>query len=103
RDFSGTITRTANSLNPKTRTLRVEADIPNPDHTLVPGMYVNVDFQVPTEGSVQVPAASLVFRSDGPHVGVVDNDNRITFRKVTIVRDNGNTVQLGPGVEAGDR
>jgi RND family efflux transporter MFP subunit len=103
RDFNGKITRTANSINPKTRTLRVEADIPNPDHTLVPGMYVNVDFQVPTEDLVQVPAAALVFRSDGPHVGVVDNDNRITFRKVTIVRDNGNTVQLGPGVTAGDR
>ena len=102
-DFNGKITRTANSINPKTRTLRVEADIPNPDHALVPGMYVNVDFQVPSEGSVQVPAASLVFRSDGPHVGVVDNDNRITFRKVTIVRDNGSTVQLGPGVAAGDR
>ena len=52
---------------------------------------------------MQVPAAALVFRSDGPHVGVVGNDNRITFRKVTIVRDNGNTVQLGPGVAAGDR
>ena len=63
----------------KTRTLRVEADIPNPDHALVPGMYVNVDFQVPTEGLVQVPAAALVFRSDGPHVGVVDNDNRVDF------------------------
>ena len=103
RDFNGKIARTANSINPKTRTLRVEADIPNPDHTLVPGMYVNVDFQVPTEGLVQVPAAALVFRSDGPQVGVVDNDNRITFRKVTIVRDNGNTVQLGSGVTAGDR
>src|SRR5208337_522480 len=103
RDFNGKITRTANSINPKTRTLRVEADIPNPDHTLVSGMYVNVDFQVPSEGLVQVPAASLVFRSDGPQVGVVDNDNRITFHKVTIVRDNGNTVQLGPGLEAGDR
>ncbi len=103
RDFKGKITRTANSINPKARTLRVEADIPNPDHALVPGMYVNVAFQVPTEGSVQVPAASLVFRSDGPYVGVVDSDNRITFRKVTIVRDNGSTVQLGPGVEAGER
>ncbi len=102
-DFNGKITRTANSINPKTRTLRVEADIPNPDHALVPGMYVNVDFQVPSEGSVQVPAASLVFRSDGPHVGVVDKDNRITFRKVTIVRDNGSTVQLGPGLAAGER
>ena len=103
REFDGKITRTSNAINPQTRTLRVEADIPNPDHALVAGMYVNVAFQVPTKGSVQVPAAALVFRSGGPQVGLVDGDNRLTFRKVTIVRDNGNLVQLGSGVSSGDR
>jgi RND family efflux transporter MFP subunit len=101
--FNGKVTRTANAINPQTRTLRVEADIPNPDHALVSGMYVNVKFEVPTEGLVQVPAAALVFRSGGPQVGLVDRDGRITFRKVTITRDNGDTVELGGGVSAGDR
>jgi RND family efflux transporter MFP subunit len=103
RKFDGEVTRTANAINPHTRTLRVEADIPNPDHALVPGMYVNVNFEVPTEGLVQVPAAALVFRSGGPEVGVVDKDGRMRFRGVEIVRDNGALVELGSGVSAGDR
>jgi RND family efflux transporter MFP subunit len=103
REFNGKVARTANAIDPQTRTLRVEVDIPNPDHTLVPGMYVNVDFQVPTGGLVQVPAAALVFRSGGPQVGLVDNNDRMTFRKVTIIRDNGETVELGAGVSGGDR
>jgi RND family efflux transporter MFP subunit len=101
--FGGKVTRTASAINPQTRTLRVEADIPNPDHTLVPGMYVNVIFQVPTKGLVQVPAAALVFRSGGPEVGLVGADNRMVFRSVTIMRDNGDIVELCSGVSAGDR
>lgn len=103
REFSGKIARTANAINPQTRTLRVEADIPNPDHALVPGMYVNVNFRVPTEGLVQVPAAALVFRSGGPEVGLVDKESHVRFRKVKINRDNGDIVELCSGVSAGDR
>ena len=103
REFDGKITRTSNSINSQTRTLRVEADIPNPDHALVSGMYVSVDFQVSTKGLVQVPAAALVFRSGGPQVGLVDGDNRLTFSKVRIARDDGNAVLLGSGVSPGDR
>ncbi len=101
--FNGQVTRTANSINPQTRTLRVEVDIPNADHTLVPGMYVNVDFQISTNGLMQVPAAALIFRLSGPQVALIDKNNRIAFRKVMIVRDNGNTLEIGSGVSAGDR
>ncbi len=103
QEVSGKVTRTASAINPQTRTLRVEADIPNPDHTLVPGMYVNIKFLVPTEDLVQVPSAALVFRSGGPEVGLVGRDSRIKFRKVKIMRDNGDIVELGPGVSAGER
>jgi len=100
--FDGKVARTADAINPQTRTMRVEVDIPNPNHTLASGMYVNVTFQVPTGGLVQIPAAALVFRSDGPQVAVVDKEQRIVFHKVTIVRDNGNTVEIGSGVTSGD-
>ncbi len=102
-EFGGKITRTANSINPQTRTLRVEVDIPNADHALVAGMYVSVDFQVPAKGLVEVPAAALVFSSGGPMVGLVDEENSLTFHKVRIVRDDGNLVQLGSGVSPNDR
>ena len=102
-EFDGKITRTGDSINPQTRTLRVEIDIPNPNHALVAGMYVNVDFQFPAKGMVEVPAAALVFSSRGPLVGLVDEENRLTFHDVNIVRDDGNFVQLGSGVSIGDR
>jgi hypothetical protein len=50
-----------------------------------------------------VPAAALLFRSGGPQVALVGRDNRITFRDVTIARDDGSVVELGSGVAPGDR
>lgn len=101
--ISGKITRTAEAINPQARTLRVEIDIPNPDDVLVPGMYVDVAFQLETSDMVQVPAAALVFRSSGPEVAVIDNSGHISFRKVVITRDDGNMVELGTGVSPGER
>jgi RND family efflux transporter MFP subunit len=101
--FSGKVTRTANAINPQVRTLRVEVDIPNPDRLLVPGMYVTVSFQLKSNNLMQVPAAALVFRSSGPHVAVVDESGKVSFRKITIARDDGNVVELGAGVTAGEK
>lgn len=103
RVFDGKVTRTAGAINSKTRTLRVEIDIPNLDHALVPGMYINSVFHVPTAGLVQIPAAALVFRSGGPQVAIVDKDNKVNFNQVVITRDNGNTVEISSGVSSGDR
>jgi RND family efflux transporter MFP subunit len=101
--ISGKITRTAEAINPQARTLRVEIDIPNPDEVLVPGMYVDVAFQLQTSDMVQVPAAALVFRASGPEVVVIDNAGHVSFRKVAIARDDGNMVELGSGVAPGEK
>jgi RND family efflux transporter MFP subunit len=103
RVFNGKIVRTATAINRQTRTLRVEVDIPNPDHILVTGLYVDVGFQVPTEGLAQIPAAALVFRSGGPQVAVVGKDNRIAFHAVKIARDSGSTIEISSGLAAGDK
>jgi multidrug efflux pump subunit AcrA (membrane-fusion protein) len=83
--------------------MRVEVDMPNAKHLLVPGMYVNVAFQLPTRGTVEVPAAALIFRSSGTQVAKVDPDGKIEFNDVTIARDNGSLVELGSGAKPGDR
>jgi RND family efflux transporter MFP subunit len=102
RTYPGSVTRTSQSINQQARTLRVEVDIPNGQRTLVPGMYVKVGFGLQPKGLVQVPAAALIFRSGGPQVARVDKNNHISFRDVTIARDDGNAVELGSGVEPGD-
>jgi len=101
--FSGKIARSAESMNAQARTMRVEVDMPNADHRLVPGMYVNVAFSLPPRGLVEVPAAALIFRSSGTQVAQVDDGGKITFETVSIARDNGSLVELSSGVKPGDR
>ena len=101
--FSGKITRSAEAINPQARTMRVEVDLPNANNALVPGLYVTVAFRLEPKGLVEVPAAALTFRANGPQVARVDSSGKVQFVNVTIVRDNGNLVELGPSIRPGDR
>ena len=101
--FSGKIARSAESINSQARTMRVEVDMPNANHRLVPGMYVNVAFSLPARGQVEVPAAALIFRSSGTQVARVDDGGKISFATVSIARDDGSMVELSSGVKPGDR
>jgi RND family efflux transporter MFP subunit len=108
RKFEGKITRTANAIDPVSRTLHVEADIPNtagPHDTrpmLVPGMYVEVSFDLVKRALLQVPASALLFRSSGSQVAVVGPDGKISFRTVTIAMDQGDYVEIDSGLSLGD-
>lgn len=101
--FSGKIARSAESINAQARTMRVEVDMPNANHALVPGMYVNVAFKLPPRGLVEVPAAALIFRATGTQVARVAADGKIQFDDVAIARDNGSLVELASGAKPGDR
>jgi RND family efflux transporter MFP subunit len=101
--FEGKIARSAESINAQARTMRVEVDMPNSTHALVPGMYVNVAFRLPPRGMVEVPAAALIFRASGTQVAHVDAAGKIQFADATIARDNGSMVELASGAKPGDR
>ncbi len=101
--IKGRVSRTAKAIDPKSRTIRVEIDIPNADRSLVPGMYVQADFEIAGGGLIQVPAAALLFRSGGPQVAVVDDTGTVAFRDVTIASDDGNVVSIGSGLAVGDK
>lgn len=101
--FEGSVTRTSEAIDPAARTLKVEVDLPNRERLLIPGMYVDVAFTVDQTDLPQVPAAALVFRTGGPQVALVGPDGRVRFRSVTIARDEGSVVELGSGVQSGDR
>jgi RND family efflux transporter MFP subunit len=101
--ISGAITRTSDAIDPQARTFRAELDIPNPDGRLVPGLYVQVAFELRNNGMSQVPAAALVFGTTGPRVAVVGPDGTVSFHPVTIGRDDGDKVELSSGVVEGER
>lgn len=103
RRFKGKVTRTAEAIDPKSRTFRAEIDLPNPDLALLPGMYVQVEFELPNNGAVQVPASAMLFLPDGPHVAVVDADSKVHFASVAIARDDGSVIELSSGVANGDK
>jgi RND family efflux transporter MFP subunit len=101
--ITGTIARTSAAIDPRARTFRAEIDIPNPDHRLVPGQYVQVAFALQNRGANQVPATALVFRSGQPEVAELGHDGSVHFHPVMIARDDGDTVELSSGVSKGDR
>ena len=101
--FSGTVSRSSESINSQARTMRVEVDMPNANHALLPGTYVDVSFRLQPRGLVEVPAAALLFRPNGTQVARVDAQDKIAFQNVSIVRDNGSLVELASGVQPGDR
>jgi RND family efflux transporter MFP subunit len=102
RTFPGTVTRIADALDPATRTLLTEIDLPNPNGELAPGMYCTVELKVPRKTpSLIVPAGAIVFDADGLHVLVVEN-GIVHSRKITEVRDLGTEVEVSNGVKAGD-
>jgi RND family efflux transporter MFP subunit len=100
--YVGSVSRTSRAINPQSRTLRVEVDIPNADSRLVPGMYVEVGFTLKNPVGVQIPAAALSFRPK-PQVAIIDDKNVVEFRDVKIGVDDGDVVQIESGLKEGDK
>jgi RND family efflux transporter MFP subunit len=102
RTFPGKVTRTADALDPGTRTLLTEVDIPNPDGALKSGIYSRVELHVPRDApSFLVPAEAIIFNRNGLQVAVVEG-GEAHIRKVSVARDLGTQVEVGDGVKEGD-
>jgi RND family efflux transporter MFP subunit len=101
--LEGKVARTARAINPASRTIRIEIDVPNTDRSLVPGMYVQTDFELTGGARIQIPAAALLYRSGGPQVAVVEPTGAVSFRDVAIASDDGNVVSIGSGLSIGDK
>jgi RND family efflux transporter MFP subunit len=102
RTFQGTVTRTANALDPATRTMLVQVDVPNQDGALFPGTYAEVDLSGSRANPpLVVPAAAVLFRTDGAQLAVVQPDGLVHLQKIAIGRDYGDRVEILQGVEEG--
>lgn len=105
--FEGTLVRTADAIDPVSRTLLVEIDVNNRDGRLLPGALAQVHFRTTaTAATFIVPSAALIFRREGLRVGTVVNGphgNVAHLAPVVIGQDDGATVQVVSGLQAGDR
>ena len=103
KKFCGQVARTADSMDPATRTLRTEVDVPNSTGTLLPGSYAEVHFDLKISGGrLSLPVNALLFRPDGTMAAVVSADNHIELRRLIIGRDFGSSVEVLQGIEPSD-
>jgi RND family efflux transporter MFP subunit len=102
RKFSGTVARTANSLDPNSRTMLVEVQVQNHDGVLLPGMYALVDLSsARANPPVLLPGDALIVRADGTEVAVVRPDHTIHLQKIEVGRDYGDKLEVVSGLEPG--
>ena len=103
QQYPGKVVRTANALDPATRTLLTEVDVPNPKDALRPGMYLQVKFTFARKiFPVTVPTAALATRVKGPRVAVLDAGNKVHYRQVELGRDYGAEVEVAAGLKEGE-
>ena len=101
--FQGQVMRTADAIDPGTRTLLTEVDVPNHNSELLPGGYAQVHLEVNVNSvRMQVPVNALLFRSEGLRAAVVDANHKVHLRSLVIGRDYGTSLEVLQGLQPGD-
>jgi len=102
RHFTGAVARTANALDPASRTLLVEVHVPNPDGALLPGMYARVDLiSARPDAPLRIPSDALIVRGEGTAVAVVRDDHTVHLQKIEVGRDYGDRLEVISGLHEG--
>jgi RND family efflux transporter MFP subunit len=104
RKFPAHVTSTAGAIDPASRTLLTELEVPNDTAELLPGSYAQITLKLAGDtGAVLIPSNTLLFRSEGPSVGVVRPDGKVELRKIVIDRDLGDKLQISEGISTSDQ
>ncbi|MFC3653132.1 efflux RND transporter periplasmic adaptor subunit [Dyella humi] len=104
REFHAQIAATSNAINTTSGTTLVQLQVDNTDNQLMPGSFAHVRFNLPVDTTaLRVPASSLIFDNAGLRVATVGTGDKVAFKKVSILFDYGKTVEIGSGLDSGDR
>jgi RND family efflux transporter MFP subunit len=103
RIFKGTLVRTTQAIDAASRTMLAEVGVDNPTGELLPGGYAQVHLKLhATNMAVVIPVNTLIFRSEGAQVAVVQSDQRVALKKIALGRDFGTEVEVVSGLERGE-
>jgi RND family efflux transporter MFP subunit len=103
-EFEATVTRTAGAVDPASRTLQVELQVPNPKGEILSGSYAQVRFnESAAPGVLTLSDNALIFRAQGMQLAVVGDDNKVQLRSVRLGRDFGSTIEVLDGLKETDR
>jgi RND family efflux transporter MFP subunit len=97
------ISRTAGSLDPRTRTLFIEIDLDNKDTFLVPGSFVQVVLKVPVTSYPQIPVNAVLQRGPNTVVAVVGPDETVRFRPIRVASTDGIVSNIAEGLKPGEK
>jgi RND family efflux transporter MFP subunit len=103
RTFRAHVTNTADAVDPTSRSLLTQLQIPNESGELLPGAYAEVTLKFTDGRFLTIPENTLLFRREGPAVGVVLPDGKVELRKITINRDFGNKLEVSEGLSLSDQ
>jgi RND family efflux transporter MFP subunit len=104
RKFPAHVTNTAGAIDPTSRTLLTELEVPNETGELLPGAYAQINLKLQGDtGLFTVPSNVLLFRSEGTAVGIVHPDGKVEVRKIVINRDLGDKLQISQGLSESDK
>jgi RND family efflux transporter MFP subunit len=104
RKFVGHVTNTSGAIDPTSRTLLTELQVPNETGELFPGAYTLIMLRVmDNTGILTIPSDALLFRSEGATVGVVDADSKVEIRKITISLNLGDKLEISQGLSKTDQ
>lgn len=103
REFEATVTRLSGAVDPASRTLQVELQVPNPRGNIFSGSYAQVRFnEIAAANVLTLSGNALLFRAQGMQVAVVDADNNVHLHSITLGRDFGSTVEVLAGLAPTD-
>ncbi|MFJ2986482.1 efflux RND transporter periplasmic adaptor subunit [Collimonas sp. NPDC087041] len=102
--FHGTVVRTAGAIDVATRTMQMEINLPNQEHALLAGAYVQVALPVSgTSDVLIVPSNVILFRPEGTRIAVVDGNGKIKLHPIVIGHDLGNSLEILSGISTADK
>jgi RND family efflux transporter MFP subunit len=100
--LQGHLDRLSDELDPRTKMLLTEIDIPNEDRSLVAGSFVQVSLQIKSPPYLEAPVESLAVKNDKNFLTVVSSDNTLTYKPIEIADNDGKILRIVSGVSEGD-
>ncbi|HET6412502.1 MAG TPA: efflux RND transporter periplasmic adaptor subunit [Anaeromyxobacter sp.] len=101
---SGKLILIDNQINQTTSTIRLKAEVPNPNHLLWPNQFVNARLHLTTrKDALVIPSIALQRGPAGSFVYVVGADSTVSNRAVQVSTTQGDVTIVASGLEPGDR
>jgi RND family efflux transporter MFP subunit len=101
--YDAKLISTSEAINEPVRTLLAEFMMDNSNYEILPGSYVEAHFFMPVpDYLIRIPINSILFRAENLQVAIIDKDNKVKLKKITVQRDFGDELEIKSGLSIDD-